>query len=75
MTPTQKAAAVASSAARAFLAFALSAVLWVVLLLVGGVGLLVGGVFILAGQGWAMVTAGFLIIVAVLFVGKGMSNA
>lgn len=56
-------------------AVALSAVTWLVLMVVAGASSLVAGVFIIAGAGWALVVAGALFLFAGIFVLKGMSRA
>lgn len=55
--------------------FALSAVLWCVLLVLLGAGAIVAGVYLLGGLGWALLTAGAMALVVAALLLLGVNRA
>lgn len=74
MTAPVSAAAAIRVALVAGLRRAVSAILWFVILCLGGVGALVAGTYILLGFGWALVIAGGLSLLASALLLIGMSR-
>lgn len=53
---------------------AISAIVWIALLTIGGAGLVVAGVFVIAGVGAALLTAGAFLLAAAWMVRSGVVN-
>lgn len=63
----------AAAIASAVIATAVSAMLWLCVLAVGGAGLVVFGVYLLAGDGWAFIAGGVFALLAAGQVSRGLS--
>jgi hypothetical protein len=53
-------------------AFFMSAVLYILVFAMAGIGLLVFGVYVIAGLGWAMIASGFILILAACLIALGL---
>lgn len=62
------------AAATAALAFFVSAVLWIVILFVGGAASIVAGVLLMLGQGPALVAAGIAMLSACILLKRAVTN-
>ncbi|EOX9008963.1 hypothetical protein ACPW6H_005605 [Pseudomonas aeruginosa] len=71
MTPALKKARQALNAA---LQFVINAVVWIVLLFIGGIGSIVYGVYLLAGKGPSAIVLGVFLLCACVILKKAVVN-
>lgn len=52
-----------------------SAIVWLVLLALAGLGMLIYGVHCIAGEGWAFVASGVALLALATFIRQGVAHA
>jgi len=70
----KKALKLAQAAAKSLLAFAVSAVLWIILLFLGGIVAMVAGMHLLFGPGPALIVAGIAMLCGSLLLKRAVTH-